>query len=51
MTILGLLLMVLGLVTGITGLWTIGMLLVIVGVVLWLFGRGGHTVGGRQHYF
>jgi hypothetical protein len=43
--------MLLGFVTGITLLWTIGVILVIVGLALWFLGRVGHAIGGRQHYF
>ena len=51
MIILGLVLMVLGLLLGIPILWTIGIVLVIVGAVLWLLGRSGRAVGGRAHYW
>jgi len=32
-------------------LWTIGVILVVIGVVLMLMGRMGHAVGGRRHYY
>jgi hypothetical protein len=51
MIILGLLLLLIGFITGIAILWTIGMILVVVGLVLWLLGALGHAVGGRRHYF
>src|SRR3954454_2302612 len=51
MIILGLVLMVLGLLLSIPILWTIGIVLVIVGAVLWLLGRSGRGVGGRAHYW
>jgi len=51
MIILGLVLMVLGFLLGIPILWTIGIILVIVGAVLWLLGRSGRAVGGRAHYW
>ena len=51
MIILGLVLMVLGFLLGIPILWTIGIVLVIVGAVLWLLGRSGRGVGGRAHYW
>jgi hypothetical protein len=31
--------------------WTIGMLIFVVGLVLWLLGAMGHAVGGRRHYY
>ena len=51
MIILGLILLLIGFVTGITIVWTIGMIVLIVGLVLWLLGAMGHAVGGRRHYF
>jgi hypothetical protein len=49
--ILGLILLLIGFVTGITILWTIGMIVLVVGLVLWLLGAMGHAVGGRRHYY
>jgi hypothetical protein len=51
MIILGLILLLLGLLTGIGILWSIGVVLVIVGAVLMLLGRGGRRIGGRAHYY
>ena len=51
MIILGLVLMVLGFLLGIPVLWTIGIILLIVGVVLLLLGRSGRNIGGRAHYW
>jgi hypothetical protein len=49
--ILGVLLLIIGFVTGIAILWTIGIVVVIIGAVLWILGTAGHAVGGRKHYF
>ena len=51
MLVLGLILLVIGLVTGISVLWTIGIGLLVVGAVLWILGAAGHAVGGRKHYW
>ena len=51
MIIFGVLLLIIGFVAGITILWTIGIVVVIIGVVLALLGMAGHAVGGRRHYF
>ena len=51
MIILGVILLILGVVTGIAVLWPIGVLLVVVGAVLWLLGAAGREVGGRRHYY
>jgi Family of unknown function (DUF6131) len=49
--VLGLILLLLGLLLGVGILWTIGLVLIVVGVVLWLLGSTGRAVGGRPHYF
>lgn len=51
MIILGLILLLIGFVTGIAIVWTIGMIVLVVGLVLWLLGAMGHAVGGRRHYY
>ncbi len=51
MIILGLLLLLIGFVTGIQLVWTIGVIVLVVGLFLWILGALGHAVGGRRHYF
>ncbi|MEU9210873.1 DUF6131 family protein [Streptomyces sp. NPDC048415] len=51
MLVLGVILLVIGFVTGISILWTIGIILVVIGLVLWILGSVGHSVGGRRHYW
>ncbi|HSB86053.1 MAG TPA: DUF6131 family protein [Ilumatobacteraceae bacterium] len=51
MIIAGLLLLVLGLIFAIPILWTIGVVLLIIGAVLFLLGRSGRAFGGRYHYW
>ncbi|MFZ2529165.1 MAG: DUF6131 family protein [Rhodococcus sp. (in: high G+C Gram-positive bacteria)] len=51
MIILGLILLVVGFLTGISILWTLGIILVVVGVILALVGTTGRAVGGRQHWY
>ncbi|MFE3166089.1 DUF6131 family protein [Streptomyces sp. NPDC059224] len=51
MIILGIILLVIGFVTGISILWTIGIILAVVGAALWLLGGMGHAVAGRRHYW
>ena len=51
MIILGIILLLIGLFAKIAILWTIGVILVIVGLVLWLLSAMGHAIGGRRHYF
>ncbi|WP_405783628.1 DUF6131 family protein [Streptomyces sp. NBC_00859] len=51
MIILGVILLIAGLVTGLGILWTIGIILAVVGAVLWILGAVGRAVGGRRHYW
>jgi len=51
MIILGLLVLVVGFVLKISVLWTIGLILMVVGAVLWILGATGRAVGGRSHYW
>ncbi|MCX5372267.1 DUF6131 family protein [Streptomyces sp. NBC_00015] len=51
MIILGVVLLVIGLVAGIAVLWTIGVVLVVLGAALWILGALGHAVAGRRHYW
>jgi hypothetical protein len=49
--ILGIILLVVGYVTGISIVYSIGGLLLLVGVILWILGAVGHPVGGRKVWF
>ncbi|MFG2486224.1 MULTISPECIES: DUF6131 family protein [Streptomyces] len=51
MIVVGLILLIVGFLTGISILWTIGIILLVVGAVLWILGSVGHAVGGRRHYY
>jgi hypothetical protein len=51
MILTGLLLLLIGALTGIAILWTLGVVVIVVGVVLMLLGRLGHPVGSRAHYW
>jgi hypothetical protein len=51
MIILGIILLVLGFVLKIAVLWSIGILVLVVGLILVLLGAIGHAVGGRRHYW
>ncbi|MEU6678970.1 DUF6131 family protein [Streptomyces sp. NPDC046853] len=51
MIALGIILLIIGLVAGISILWSIGVALVIIGAALWILGSVGHAVGGRKHYW
>jgi hypothetical protein len=51
MIIFGVVLLIIGFITGIAIVWTIGTIVLVVGLVLWLLGALGHAVGGRRHYY
>jgi hypothetical protein len=51
MLILGLILLLLGFLLNVPILWTIGIVLLVVGAVLFLLGSTGRAVGGRRHWF
>jgi hypothetical protein len=51
MIILGIILLICGFVFKVPILWTIGIVLLVIGAVLWILGSMGHAVGGRRHYY
>ncbi|MEV6649375.1 DUF6131 family protein [Streptomyces sp. NPDC051219] len=51
MIVLGIILLVIGFLTGISILWTIGIILLVAGAILWVLGSMGRPVGGRRHYW
>lgn len=51
MIVLGIILLVVGYLLPMAILETLGLILVIVGVVLLLLGSTGRPIGGRSHYW
>ena len=51
MIILGLILLIIGFIASIPVLWTIGIIVLVIGLVLFLLGSIGRSVGGRRHYW
>jgi uncharacterized membrane protein HdeD (DUF308 family) len=51
MIVLGVILLVLGLLFKVSILWTIGIIVLIIGAVLFIAGSVGHPVAGRRHYW
>jgi hypothetical protein len=51
MIVLGVILLILGLITGIGILWTIGLILIAVGIILAILGMLDRGIGGRRHYY
>lgn len=51
MVVLGLALLIAGLLLKISILYSIGIILLVVGLVLVALSTMGHAVGGRKHYY
>ena len=51
MIVLGLILLILGWILGISILWTIGIVVLIVGVIFLVLGQMGRAVGGRKYWY
>jgi hypothetical protein len=51
MIILGIILLVIGFLTKIAIIWSLGILALVIGLILLLLGAVGHAVGGRRHYW
>jgi membrane-bound ClpP family serine protease len=49
--ILGVLLLIIGFIAAIPIIWTIGIIVLVIGATLALLGMTGHAVRGRSHYF
>lgn len=50
MIVLGIILIIIGVVAGIGILTTIGVILAVVGVILWILSATGTAFGGRRFY-
>ncbi|MFN8049952.1 MAG: DUF6131 family protein [Acidimicrobiales bacterium] len=51
MITLGAVLLIIGFIAKVPVLWSIGVVLLLVGAVLYLLGAAGREVGGRKHYW
>ncbi|HEY7594089.1 MAG TPA: hypothetical protein VH969_13135 [Actinophytocola sp.] len=51
MIILGAILLIIGFIANISILWTIGLVLIVVGAILAILGGTGRRVGGRAHWY
>jgi Family of unknown function (DUF6131) len=49
--VLGLILLLIGWLAGIGILTTIGIILLVIGAVLWILGSTGRPVGGRKYWY
>jgi hypothetical protein len=51
MIILGVILLAIGFVAAVPIVWTIGVIVLVIGLVFWVAGALGHAIGGRRHVF
>ncbi len=51
MIILGIILLLIGFIAKIAILWSIGIAVLLIGLLLALLGSMGRAVGGRRHYY
>lgn len=51
MIILGLILLILGFIFHISILWTIGIIVLVIGAILAILGFAGREIGGRKHWY
>ncbi|HKE71821.1 MAG TPA: DUF6131 family protein [Nocardioidaceae bacterium] len=51
MIVLGVILLILGALLNVSILWILGIILAVVGAVLWLLGSMDRKVGPRRHYY
>ena len=51
MIVLGIVLLLIGFFVGMPLLWTLGVIVLVIGIVLALLGSTGRAVGGRNHYW
>ena len=51
MIVLGALLMIAGFVFAIPILWTLGIIVLVIGIILAILGAVGRPLGGRRHYY
>ncbi len=51
MIVLGIVLLLIGLIAKVAILWTLGIIVLVIGAVLAIAGAAGRQVGGRKHYY
>jgi hypothetical protein len=51
MVVFGIILLVIGFFAGMPILWSIGVVLVVIGLIFELLGATGRAIGGRRHYY
>lgn len=51
MIALGIILLLLGFMVNVQIVWSIGVILLVIGAVLWIFGAVGRPVAGRRYWY
>lgn len=51
MILLGILLLIIGAIAGLSIVWVLGVVIVVVGVVFAIAGHSGHQLAGRSHWY
>ena len=51
MIMLGIVLLAIGFFLAIPVLWSVGVILLVIGLVFLILGKAGHAIGGRRHIF
>ena len=51
MIILGIILLILGFLLDISILWSIGIILIVIGLIFWILGSMGRAIGGRRYWY
>jgi hypothetical protein len=51
MIVVGAILLILGFVFQVGWLWTLGIILLVIGAVMWLLGAVGRPVAGRRYWY
>ena len=51
MIVLGIICLVVGFVLALPVLWTIGIILVVIGAIFWVLGAAGHAIAGRRTWY
>jgi len=51
MIVFGIILLLIGFLAKIAIVWTLGIIVLVVGLILLLLGSTGRAIGGRRHYW
>lgn len=51
MITLGIILLIIGFIANVAIIWTIGIIIIVIGALFALLGFLGHALGGRRHWY